>query len=169
MDMKYWQAIIQAASQSYLAYAALVTLVIAFILYILSKKSGLNGSGLAAYLLTLVFFGLAGWVLRDSSAAINSLYYAGGDGYQFNVGRFLKVTDTIWNDSSLAAISTSGSEVKPSEYSFDYKLKETRGDILFLEATDRENVVIEIDVRQRQIYCSPCNGNRYFLYRIIAP
>jgi hypothetical protein len=162
--------IIWVGSQSPLGYLTLATIVLAIILYVLSAKThGLSWVGLIAYLMTIVFMLLGGVLLGyRTSAAINTVYYFGGDGHQFNVGRFLKVTDTTWNDSSLTAISTSGDDIKPSEYTFDYKLKQSRGDVLLLESTDRENVVIEIDLEQRQIYCSPCNGKRYPLYRIIA-
>jgi hypothetical protein len=177
--LKYLLAILQVAIQSFLGWAAFACLVVGVVLYVLSVKSkGMGALNLIAYLLTLVFVGLVGAALFYSSGAVKTLYYAGRDGPRFNVGRFMKMSEKMWNDSSLATIHVSGEGTPqpPAEYSFNYNLDRESGNVLFLKGSDagREDVIIEIDLNQREIICSQCvicsqcDGQRYKLYRIIS-
>jgi hypothetical protein len=174
--LKALEGIIAQASQSYLGYAALATIVLAFALYILSlRQNGMTPVNLAAFGFMVLFVILASAAAYFSAAQmVTTLYYAGKDEGDtvFNVGRFMQLSPTEWEDDVLSRVSLDGTGKARDGLVWHYKLenKGPGGKVWLLKGTDsnREDVVIQIDWNMKEINYIE-NGNVHTLYHIIDP
>ena len=176
-SLKYIDAIIRVASESYLGYAAFSCIVAAFCLYMLSvRREGMKPINLVAYVFTILFVGLVGYAGYQASQIVKTIYYAGRDEGNFNVGRFVKAGENTWDDWSLATVPlspVSSSDQSPRNqinYHYSYKVDRKTETQLFLKGMDqgREGVIIEIDFENRQIFHIPDSTRVIPLYQIIA-
>jgi hypothetical protein len=168
------RTIIVAASQSYLGYAALATIVAAVAFYFINAfKNGVTLLNLAAFGLLLMFMILAGAAAYYSAAnVIQTLYYAGRDGDSFNVGKFVRTSPTEWEDRILARAALDGTGKPLDRLVWHYKIDNGTTDTrLLLKGTDegREGVVIEVDMDLKEINYIENNQLVHQLYHIIAP
>jgi hypothetical protein len=168
------QAVILAASQSYAGFFALATIMLAIALLILNtKRKGMGTLEFAAFALFVGFVISAGAaVYYGGTEVVKVLYYAGRDGNNYNVGRFLKRSATEWVDTNLASIALdgAGNPIDAPIYHYVVDDKQTIDNDIYMNGTDegREGVVIEIDMNQRTISYIE-NGRSHLLYHIIAP
>jgi hypothetical protein len=175
--LKYLDAILQTASESYLGYAAFACVAVTTVLYILSKKAkGIAPLNLVAYVVTIVCVGglaMAGTLAPHSATTV---FYFGKDDEAFNIGRFVQVANDRWDDWAIirvlakAATPVSLPDLPvQANYHYSYKVNRQIDNQLFLKGTDpgREDVTIKIDFENREISYVPDPTREVPLYRII--
>jgi hypothetical protein len=183
-SLKYLEACLRIATQSYAGYAAVICVIIAVCFYFISiRTDGFSRFNLIAYLFTLAFFGAVGYATFSSFQSIKQIFYAGYDNGPFNVGYFSKRGGTIWEDSALEVVPKDQGDPQqsPSLYDYCYVLdgKSSEKDLLVLkrfpnpcstppEAADAKAVTIEIDLAHRKVYYINDEGQRQQLYDIMA-
>jgi hypothetical protein len=101
-------------------------------------------------------------VTLNTFSVVKVIYYAGQTTRTFNVGKFTRISDDLWEDTSL--LTSAGDKFN---FIFKYKLHEKRGNTLILDATDRQGQ-LKIDLEQRQIFWLKEKGQPQFLYHIIV-
>jgi hypothetical protein len=190
--LKYLNASLQIATESYAGYAAVLCVIIAVCFYFISVRTdGFRPTNLAAYLFTLLFFGALSYAAFSSLKSVKQLFYAGYDANgAFNVGSFSKSSDVVWEDAALAVVPPQGSgealQANPQLYDYCYmsNAKADDHDRMILMrfpqpcsappastpaagSPDRP-VMIEIDLGRRRISWVRDDGVRVLLYQIIA-
>jgi hypothetical protein len=175
--LKYLDAMLQTASQSYLGYAAFACLAVTTVLYILSTRAkGIAPLNLLAYVVTIVFVGGLAMAGNPAPHAANTVIYFGKDDEAFNIGRFVQVANDRSDDWAVirvpAAASTPASPPDAPQqvnYHYSYKVDRQIDNQLFLKGADpgRDNVTIKIDFENREISYVPDPTQEVPLYRII--
>ena len=162
-SLKYLEQILVVVRGSPFALVALICIVAAFVLYILSvKTNGMSLINLLSYLCFIAFTVIMAILTLNTFSVAKVIYYAGQTPHTFNVGKFTRLPDDMWEDTSL--YTSAGEAV---HFMFKYKLHEDRGSTLILDAVGREGQ-LKIDMEQRQIFWLHENSQPEFLYHIIA-
>jgi hypothetical protein len=160
-SLKIFSDYLSIVKDSPLALAALLFGIAAVLLYVISlRKEGVRLLNVCSFALLLLFGGSITFLLTTAPSAAKAIYYAGKDRDQFNVGKFIRISDTEWEDTSIITDSNY------TAYSYKYKFISKRGSTLYFEAVGRSGR-LGIDLEQREVIWYQ-DGNTKILYHVVV-